>query len=128
MKILTVMLLMYSMSAFALWNEVECEGKVPGKTFKVEVEKTYHGGPIFRPAFLKVKENEVEKTYDYSVSTRVQSGWNRIEYAAYGLRLDVDLSPHAYPRFGWIYRATLASDVLDNQYIQGVRCRFPNAY
>lgn len=123
MKLFLGSLMLLSLSANASWNEVECQGKASDRPLKIEVDRDVPGGPIFRPARLTVGD----EVHDYSVTIRQPGGFNYYEYAAYGFRLEVDLSPHAYPRFGWTYKGSLYSKVLNNQYIHGLKCRFPNA-
>jgi hypothetical protein len=125
MKLFSMALLtLFSVSAFGSLNEIECHGKVSDKMFKVEVDRDTPGGPIFRPARLIIQD----EVHEYSVTVRQPGGFNYYEYAAFGFRLEVDLTPHPYPRFGWTYKAGLLSRALDNQSIHGLKCRFPNAY
>lgn len=126
MKRFIALVALISVPAFASFNEVECTGSYSGKKFRVEVERDRSGGPIFRPAKLIIDGDE-EEVYDYSVSIRQPGGFNWIEYSDFGFRLEVDLSPHTYPRFGWSYRGALKSNVLDGSFVRGLKCRFPNA-
>lgn len=121
-------IMMFSVSAFAAWNEVECTGMSGTKSFSVDVEQAFPNGSYFKRAALTVAENGAEETHDYTVTTRAVMGFNRVEYSAPGLRLEVDFWPDQRPRWGWTYRGTLQSSVLGNQSIQGLNCRFPNAF
>lgn len=121
-------IMMFSFSAFSAWNEVECTGQTEGKTFSVDVEQAFPNGSFWKRAELTVVENGAQQTHDYQVSTRVTPGFSRVTYMAGGMRLEVDFWPDQRPRWGWTYRGTLQSSVLGNQYIQGLNCRFPNAF
>lgn len=121
-------IMMFSVSAFSAWNEVECTGKVDGKLFSVEVEQAFPNGSYFKQAHLTVEENGAQQTHDYTVNTRTTSGFSRVTYLSGGLRLEVDFWPDQRPRWGWTYRGSLQSSALGNQYIQGLNCRFPNAF
>jgi hypothetical protein len=121
-------IMMLSMSAFAAWNEVECTGQTAGKTFSVDVEQPFPNGSYFKRAQLTVVENGAEQTYDFTVNTRVTPGFSRVTYMSSDIRLEVDFWPDQRPRWGWTYRGTVQSSALGNQYIQGLNCRFPNAF
>jgi hypothetical protein len=125
-SIFTMAVLLFSVSAFSAWNEVECTGRTGTKTFEVNVERAFPNGSYWKKAELVVAENGTEQTHDYTVFTRAIRGFNRVEYTAAGLRLEVDFWPDQSPRWGWNYRGTLQSSVLGNQYIQGLNCRFQN--
>lgn len=128
MKLIYALTILFSVSTYASWNEVECEGKVSDQKFRIEVDRDLPGGPIFRPARLIVSRTDTEEIHDYSVTVRRPGGFNYFEYAAWGFRLNVDLSPHANPRFGYTYRGSLSSNILGEEYIRGIKCKFPNAY
>lgn len=128
MKFTAALISLLPFSAMASWNEVECEGKLGAKLVRAEVERELSGGPIFRPAKLIVRDGDMEEIHDYAVTIRRPGGFNQIEYSDFGFRLEVDLSPHTYPRFGWSYKGALFSKVLGGQYLKNLRCRFPNAY
>lgn len=125
--LLLVASLLLSFSAMAAWNEVECEGRFENKNVSLEVEQPFPNGSYFKRASLTVAENGSEKTEDYTVSSRLIRGFNRIEYTAPGLRLEVDFWPDQRPRWGMRYRGTILSSTLGNK-IQFLDCTFPNAY
>lgn len=127
MKFIAILsFVLISLSAEAAWNEVECDGRVGEKIIRLEIEESFPNGSIFKRALLTVTENGSQKSHRYTVSRRT-FGLNRWEYNGAGLRLDVDLWPDRFPRWGWSYSGTLLSSVLGNQYIRGFRCQFPNA-
>lgn len=129
MKIsLLLAMMMFSLTSFAAWNEVECEGKINGKTFRVEVEQAFPQGSFYKDANLFITHNGAEESHDFKVTTRSIHGMSRVEYMGAGLRLEVDFWPDQRPRWGWNYRGTLLSSALGNQYIQGLSCSFPNAF
>jgi hypothetical protein len=127
MKLLLAFLIVtFGLTSHAAWNEVECEGRLPGgKEIKVEVEQPIPYGSYFKRATLTVADEGSEKFYDFTVSTRVIL--SRVEYIAAGLKVDVRYWPDQKPRWGMIYQGALMAGVLENQYIQHLNCRFPNA-
>ena len=128
MKLMTLILMMvFSLSSFAAWNEVECEGKLDGKTIRVEIEQSFPNDSYFKRAELTITENGADENHSYTVS-RSNFGFNRIEYRGAGLQLEVDLWPDQRPRWGMRYAGTLLSSALGNKYIRGFRCQFPNAH
>lgn len=128
MKLMTMILMMiFSISSFAAWNEVECEGKVDDKIVRVEIEQSFPNGSHFKRAELTITTDGANETHNYTVSRR-SFGFNRIVYTGAGLRLEVDLWPDQRPRWGMRYDGALLSSVLGNQYIRGFRCHFPNAH
>jgi hypothetical protein len=124
--IFTMLIMMSSVSSYAVWNELECDVQVDGKSIRVEVEESFPRGSYFKRAQLVVTENDVEETFDYTVSSRRSNGFNQIRYIGAGLDLEVDFWPDQRPQWGRTYRGTLRSAVFDNQSIQGLSCRFPN--
>ena len=126
--VLLIAIMIFSASAFSAWNEVECTGKSGGKTFSVEVEQAFPNGSYFKQAHLTVVENGSQETFDYTVNTRTTPGFSRVTYLAGGIRLEVDFWPDQRPRWGFSDRGSVQSSALGNQYIQGLNCRFPNAF
>lgn len=124
---LALALLSFSLTSFASWNEVECEGRFEGKFIRLEVEQSFPNDSYFKRAELTVEEDGSQIIHDYTVSRRA-FGFNRIQYASAGLRLEVDLWPDQRPRWGMRYRGELQSSVLGNRYIKNLNCRFPNAF
>lgn len=127
MKALVLILsLTLSMTSFAAWNELECEGRTAnGKEVRVEIEQPFPYGTYFKRATLILSDEGSEKTYDFTVSTRVIL--NRVEYIAAGLKIDVNFWPDQRPRWGRVYLGTMLAGIFQNQYIQHLNCRFPNA-
>jgi len=125
--ILSVLVLFSTFSAFASWNEVECEGKIDQKIVRVEVEQPFPNGSYFKRASLTITENGAENSFNYTVTSRMTRGFNQIRYTAGGLDLEVDFWPDQVPRWGRTYKGSLRSSELNNQYIRGLTCRFPNA-
>jgi hypothetical protein len=127
MKLLLALLIVtFGLTSHAAWNEVECEGRIPGgKDIKVEVEQPIPNGNYFKRATLTLADEGSEKFYDFTVSTRVIL--SRVEYIAAGLKVDVSFWPDQKPRWGRVYQGTLMAGVLENQYIRNLSCRFPYA-
>lgn len=120
---LLIAMMIFSLSSFAAWNEVECDGRAGGKTVRMEVEESF-GGSWLRRATLTVAENGAEQVFDYTVSGR---GYlNRVQYSAPGVTLEVDFWPDQQPRWGRMYRGTLRSRDLADSSFQSLNCRFPN--
>ncbi len=127
MKLLLALLIVtFGLTSHAAWNEIECEGRIPGgKDIKVEVEQPIPSGNYFKRATLTLADEGSEKFYDFTVSTRVIL--SRVEYIAAGLKVDVSFWPDQKPRWGRVYQGTLMAGVLENQYIRNLSCRFPYA-
>ncbi len=120
MKItLTLLSLLFCLSAFASFNEVECEGKVQEKVVSIEVEQAFPRGSYFKQARLAVDQDN----YFYTVTTRATS-FGRIDYVGGGLRLEIDLWPDQNPRWGQTYKARLSSSDLGNQSSEKLSCTF----
>lgn len=128
MKLMTFLFMMiFSISSFAAWNEVECMGKSDGKTIRVEIEQSFPNDSHFKRAELTITENGADVNHSYTVSRR-RFGFNRIDYTGAGLRLEVDLWPDQRPHWGMRYDGALLSSALGNKYIRGFSCQFPNAH
>ena len=125
-KLLMILLTTLALTSHAAWNELECEGRIPGgKDVEIEIEQPFPNGSYFKRATLTLSEPGSEKTFDFTVSTRVIL--SRVEYLAAGLKVDVNFWPDNRPRWGRVYPGTMMAGVLNNQYIQHLNCRFPNA-
>jgi hypothetical protein len=122
-----ISMFIFSLSASAAWNELECTGRFEGKHIRLEIEESFPNGSYFKRAELTVLQDGSEQTYHYTVSRR-SMGMNRIDYSSAGLRIEVDLWPDQTPRWGRSYRGSLLSSVLGNKYIRGFNCQFPNAW
>ncbi len=125
---LLIAMMIFSLSSFAAWNEVECDGRTDGKFLRMEVEQAFPNGSWFQRATLAVTENGAQQVFDYTVSSRGMGGFNRVLYSAPGVNLEVDFWPDQQPRWGRMYRGTLRSRDLGNSSFQTVSCRFPNAF
>lgn len=123
---LLIAMMIFSLSSFAAWNEVECEGRVDGKTVRMDVEQSFPNGSWLKRATLTVIENGAEQVFDYTVSGR--GYFNRVQYSAPGVNLEVDFWPDQQPRWGRMYRGTLRSRDLAGSSFQTLTCRFPNAF
>lgn len=121
------LVMMFSMSSQAAWNEVECEGERDGVKLFLEIERPFPNGSHFKRAYLYVTENGAERSIPYSVTTRVDSVMRRVDYSAPGLRLEVNYGPDNRPRWGWTYWGTIQTNAIRNRFIQ-VNCRFQNAF
>ena len=118
---------MFSASAFANFNEVECDGKSEDKEFTLEVEQPFPYGSYFRRAQLTVTEDGAESSEDYTVTVQAMRGFPTIRYNGAGLRLEVDFWPDQAPRWGRTYRGSLYSSLLGRE-VRNLDCRFPNAF
>lgn len=127
MKLLIIMFSFFSVSAFAYFNEVECEGRSESKEFTLDVEQPFPYGSVFRRAQLTVTEDGAESGEDYTVSIQAMRGFPRVRYYGAGLRLEVDFWPDQAPRWGRVYSGSLYSSLLDGE-VRNLQCRFPNAY
>lgn len=128
MKLTAIFLALMSFSAFASWNEVECEGKLGTKEVYLEIEQPFPQGSAFTRATLTVTEEGQEKEFYYTVSARRSGGFRNIRYWGAGLDLDVDFWPDNAPRWGRNYRSTLRTSDVDNRASINVECRYPNAF
>jgi hypothetical protein len=122
---LFAVMVIFSISSFAAWNEVECVGQQNGKSISVEIEQTFPNGSSWKRALLTIAQDGSEITHRYNVTTWVNPGFGRVEYRASGFNLEVDFWPHRAPRWGMTYRGAFCSP--QTQCIQLLNCRFPNA-
>lgn len=127
MKLFLILsLAIFSLTASAAWNEVECSGLDGAKAIRVEVEQAWPNGSYWKQASVTVDEAGAQSRRDYTVTTRYLPGFSRVEYSAGGFRLEVDFWPDQRPRWGWTYRGTFQSDALGNMSYRALNCRFPN--
>lgn len=124
---LLITMMIFSLSSFAAWNEVECEGRFDGKIIRMEIEQPFPNGSWLKRATLTVVENGSEQFFDYTVSTW-GAGFNRVQYSAPGVNLEIDFWPDQQPRWGGMYRGTLRNRDLSGSSFQMLNCRFPNAF
>lgn len=125
---IAICMALFSLTAAAAWNEVECEGRDASKFIRVEVEQAFPNGSYFKQAQVILTEAGAQNIKDYTVFSRSWNGFNRIEYSAPGFRLEVDFWPDQAPRWGRMYRGTFQSDALGNMNYRSLTCRFPNAF
>lgn len=123
-----ISLFMFATSAFAIITEVECKTQNNGKFIYAEIEEAFPRGTSFNRAKVEVSSAEDgSQTFNYIVTTRRYSNFNRINYYGGGFRLEVDFWPDRVPRWGRTYRGNLSSSALGNKFIQ-MECRYPNAF
>lgn len=125
---LTIALALSSLTAFASWNEVECTGTYKNKEILVEVEQPFPSGSDFRRAQISVTEDGNTKVERTTVSLRRPTNYTTVRYWGAGLDLEVDTWPDRAPRWGRDYRGVVRSSIIDNTYIRGLNCNFPNAF
>jgi hypothetical protein len=120
-------LLFLSLSSFAGWNEVECDGHDGLQTFKLEVELPFPSGTFYRNATLTIQENgRPDIIHEQTVAPRFNTGFNKIEYWSSDLWVEVDFWPDRRPQWGRTYFGAIKSLHLGNKYIQGLNCTFPH--
>lgn len=115
---------LFSLTSFAAWNEVECEGRRNGQEIFFAVERAFPSNSLFRNAQLKVTEDGAQKVYDYRLTANNNRPLMRIEYFGSGARLEINYSPDRSPRTFWNYYGSLQSKDLRNPSIQRLNCRF----
>lgn len=128
MKLMTtIALLLLSVSAFAAFNEIECDGNSGVKNVYLEIEQSFPTNNVFKRMVLAVSGNGAQENFQYTVTSRRYNGFNNIVYQGSALRLEVDLWPDTNPRWGRSYRAALISSDLNNGASAVMNCQFPNA-
>jgi hypothetical protein len=121
--------LVLSSSAFASFNEVECEVKTAASSLYLEIEQPFPTSSVFKRATLTSTDvNGVDTSYDYTLTSRSPRGFNSLSYSGDGLTLEVDLWPDQRPQWGRNYRSTLKASEIGSNEIQNVSCTFPNAF
>ena len=122
-------IMILSSSAFASFNEVECEVSTATSSLFLEVEQPFPTSSVFKRATLTSTDTSgVETYFNYTLTTRGSRGFNRLTYSGAGLNLEVDLWPDQRPQWGRNYRSTLRATDIGNNEIQNVNCIFPNAF
>lgn len=122
---LAMLFTLTAFNSFAAWNEVECEGRVGNASVDVDIERGPQGSP-FRNAVVRIVENGGGQMYRFPVVGRSAPGWNRVDFSGRDMSLEVDFWPDRAPRWGMSYRGALRSTLIGYEYIQDLRCRFPN--
>jgi hypothetical protein len=121
--LLITALFLITSNTYAALNEVECEGTSANKNVFLEIEQSFPSSNVFKSAQLSVNE----QTFQYQVTFNNYRGFNQLNYQGSGLRLEVDLWPDSYPRWGSTYQATLNSPDLNHGPRLTLNCLFPNA-
>ena len=128
MKLMTtIAFFLISISAFAGFNEIECQGNSGVANVYLEIEQPFPTNNVFKRMMLAVSSNGTQQNFQYTVSSRRYNGFNTILYQGGALRLEVDLWPDTNPRWGRSYRAALNSSDLNNGAAAVLNCQFPNA-
>lgn len=124
----TAAIFLLSFSAFAQFNEVECQGTTDAKEFAFEVEQPFPQNSVFKYAQLTVSEaNQADRVFNYSVISRRTRGFNTFTYIGGGVRLEIDTWPDSAPRWATVYGGVIMSSDLGNKNVS-VQCRFPNIF
>ncbi len=127
-KILILGLASLSLNALAYIPEVECESRVDGKILFVEIEQPFPSSSHFRQAKTTLIVDGKGSVEEFSVTARMPRGFKEVNYIGSGLNMTVNLWPDSIPRWGRTYRATIySSNVLGNQRLNDIKCRFPFA-
>jgi hypothetical protein len=126
-RLLICALTLFSVSAMAFINEVECEWRQNENFITADVEMPFPSNATFKRMLVNVQNDNVAETFSYSVTSRRLNGFNEIQYLGGGVRLVVDLWPDNIPRWGRTYRGTLQTSDIQSSAISGFDCRFPNA-
>jgi hypothetical protein len=127
MKLFTLFAaLIFSISALAYFNEVECQARHADLELLLEIEQPFPNNAIFRRAIMTITKEGGRRTEYHNVSYRRNPGVNRIQYQGAGLRLEIDLWPDAFPRWGRSYNARIWSAGPGTEYFPFIQCRFPN--
>lgn len=128
MKLLAILVtLLMSFSTMAYFNEVECNARNDGQELYLEVEQPFPSNSVFRRAVMTITKDGGRRTEYHNVSPRRSGGLNRIQYFGPGLRMEIDLWPDTYPRWGRTYRAQIWSAGPGTEYFPFINCSFPNA-
>lgn len=123
MKSLIIGLVLLSTSAFAGFNDFECEFfGINGERIEVNVESSYGPGTKIINVIV-TSANSVDE-YEYFASARIDA-MNRISYFGSGMDLEIDLWPHPVPRYGAFYRSEFSSfDVNQGRIYYNVNCQY----
>jgi hypothetical protein len=123
-----IFLMVMSTLSFAAWNELECDGFAGDKAVRLEVEQPFPNGSYFRRAKLFVTKDGNEIVHNYSLTPRINPSFGRIEYWGGGLKIEVNIWPDQFPRWGWTYFGRLETAIIDNWSPYTLDCTFPNAF
>jgi len=125
--LLAVVMSLLSVSGFASFNEVECEGQSGVKNIYLEIEQPFPSTSVFRRVRVDVSTNETRENYYHSVNLNRYGGFSIVNYQGAGFRMQLDLWPDNQPRWGRTYSATLISSNINGGLASSLYCRFPNA-
>lgn len=126
--IMFIMALMFSFSALAYFNEVECEITIRNQHVKVEIERPFPANAFTKEARLYVTEDGHERLYHTRVMTYRSRGFNDVRYEGTELQLEVNFWPDQRPQQWRTYKGRLISFYLGNSYIHDLDCKFPFSY
>jgi hypothetical protein len=123
MKIFIIGLTLLSTSAFAGFNDFECNFfGINGERIEVNVESSF--GPGTKIINVIVTTANSVQEYEYFTSARIDA-MNRISYFGSGMDLEIDLWPHPVPRYGAFYRSEFSSfDVNQGRTYYNVNCQY----
>ncbi len=124
--VLAFVMTMASLSAFAGFSEVECDGRNGQQNIRLVIDGTFNS--YWKTVRLQVKESTTTSNYSYNASSRgVDNGFKQVRYDGAGFQLAVDLWPDPVPRWSGFYRATLRAREVGTGFVN-LNCRFPNAH
>jgi len=118
--ILGLITLSFSVSALAVFNEVECTGRVNQKTVIVEVERFFHSP--WTTSHLTIQENGNRTTSDFDMTMRYNLP-EGVRYESRGFTLDVSFWPDRTPQWGRLYNGMLISREIGG-YLRDMKCKF----
>ncbi|MFP5490192.1 MAG: hypothetical protein ACLGG0_01730 [Bacteriovoracia bacterium] len=121
MKIFALILTLFSFSAFASFNDVECSGTVRnGDRARVEVERGFGGSMRDARVVIFGARGTNPRVFNYRIF-QIRKFGTMLEFVGdSNFRLEVDLFPDQSPRWGRTYRGQMRD-------MFNVSCRFPNA-
>lgn len=123
MKTLIFLLAFVSTSAFASFNDFECNFQGDnGERIVVEIERSH--SPGMKRINVTVTGNGSVDQFNYFASARLDN-MNRIEYFGGGLDLEIDLWPDHRPQYGRNYRSEFRSfDVNNGRTFYNIYCQY----
>lgn len=124
---LAAVMTLLSVSGYAAFSEVECEGHNGVKSIYVEIEQPFPSTSVFRRVLVEVSTPQTRENYYHTVSLNRYGGFSIVNYQGAGFRMQLDLWPDNQPRWGRTYSATLVSSNINGGLSSSLFCRFPNA-
>jgi hypothetical protein len=129
MKLIMLMTtLMFSFSALAYLNEVECEKVSRHQQVRVEIERPFPANSMTKEAKLYITQDGYERLYHSRVMTYRSRGFSDVRYEGGGLQLEVNFWPDQRPQQWRTYKGRLISFHLGNRYLHDLDCKFPYSY